>query len=58
MDYQGNVLAATTTTAGVVILPNTGGVPILSIVAIAATVTGVTLFMIQIGVALYSRRNG
>lgn len=56
MDYQGNVLGATNVATGVAILPNTGGMPILTIIGIAAIVTGVMLIALQVGVAIYGRK--
>lgn len=59
MNYQGGVGAAagvSSTAAGVALLPNTGGTPILLLVGIAAIVTGVTLMSLQFGVWFYKTR--
>ncbi len=58
MDYQGNVLGTVTTATGIAILPNTGGMPLLTIVGIASVVTGVTLILVQVGVTIHKRKNG
>lgn len=59
MNYQGeiNVLGGVTTvTAGVAVLPNTGEVPVLLYVGVAAIVTGITLLGLQTAVWFYRRK--
>lgn len=57
MDYQGTVAGATTTVAGVAVLPATGETSILRYISIAAIVTGGTLLFMQVAVWLYRRAN-
>ena len=51
----GNVLGATTTTAGVAMLPNTSGSSVLTILAIAAITLGVATLLTTVGAQLYRR---
>ena len=60
MNYQGgtaDVAGASTTIAGIDMLPETGEVSLLTYVGIAAIVTGVLLVTLQTGVWAYRHFN-
>lgn len=53
---QGGVVGgATSTAAGVAVLPNTGGNPLLTAIAITAIVLGSTAVAVQLAVSGYRR---
>lgn len=54
--YQNTgVLGASTTVAGIAVLPNTGGRSILAYGAIAAIALGISAIILQVAVTVYRR---